>query len=67
MIHAGDEFYGDDVTAGVLVDETFTAGMTWSLHTTGVTDRRDSNTTSRLRAGRAIGRRKKERIAGRDV
>lgn len=47
--------------------ETFTAGMTWSLHTTGVQDRRDSNTTSRLRAGRAIGRTKKERIAGRDV
>lgn len=46
--------------------ETFTAGMGW-VHTTGLSDRRDSSTANRMRTGRALGRVKKQRSALQDV
>lgn len=46
--------------------EAYSGGLTWTLHTTGFMDRRDTNLANRQRSGRAAGLRKKPRT-GRDL
>lgn len=53
--------------AAQAADETFTAGMGWTIHTTGAAARRSSGARDRMRTGRPLGRIKKQRSATRDV